>query len=423
MLLAQAGHYQNQGAGVKITTNSERLDFKFMGWIKFEDVALDTFGIFVDGIESTDEIIWNSSAQAAGYLDIWNGTGADKGVLSNGAGAGSEDIMSLPNFGPNARRFTITTFMLTNLWNEMKAEVGMHTLYVVARMADGQLIVIKGYEIEVVDHECTFPEDGTQDVGTVVAPTCTKEGYTVVNCLVDAHGCTATTNINAVEALGHESVDEWTFLDGKHFKACVRECGYRYEEGECYGADGSHCDTCGALYACNHNYIVDAEDGSVRCIGGCGAVKYAAPDYFWTGEDLVNEAFAAYTNCTPTIQEDGSALITGAATNAGENHTISLLLTGGQYIAIVYKSTAAHQIWWCTYNPAHNALDMSAASGWTVKAAQVQEHVAGRTDIRFNISASDLETEIAYIAAFNDLSAWVAYVNDATTYVLPTVVE
>ena len=103
--------------------------------------------MFVDDIDSADDILWNSSAQANNYLDIWNGTG----VLKDGDG--SADVIAAFN-KPNARRFTITGFMLQNFWADLKTQPGLHTVHVVAKMEDGTLIVVADFEIEVVDHEC-----------------------------------------------------------------------------------------------------------------------------------------------------------------------------------------------------------------------------------------------------------------------------
>ena len=414
-----ANGYRYDGTPIKIASNATMLDFNLYGWARYGSVngsiSIDSLGCFVDGIESADEVVYNTTPEINLHMDMMNDTNGPLG-LHTGQNYHA-DIQ--PGFGNNARRFCFAFYRTTPyIWDKIKDEPGVHTLYVIAKMKDGQEVVFLTVQIEVVDHECTFPADGTQGVGTVTAPTCTADGYTTVGCTAGCNLCPATVIINRVDALGHIAADEYTFFNGTHYKKCTGpNCDYKFDEGTCSGADGINCDTCGGCYGCNHNYIVNATNGALMCTE-CENV-IATPKTFFSGKDIVDMANSGgFGNYTPTLGEDGAAIVTGVG-NADGAITISLAGVHGQYIAIVYKTTANHEIWYCHYNPGHTPVSMTAGNSWHVTAAVAAQCIHGRNDIRLNIGA-DAVTEIAYFASFDNQQDWIAYVNDSNTYVLPS---
>lgn len=248
--------------------------------------------------------------------------------------------------------------------------------------------------------------------------------------------CTRGCGTIFVYALGHQAGAAATCETAQ---TCIRGCGYVYASAlghvpgaaaTCVAAQVCTRSGCGkeleAKNAFNHGYSkVSKANGAVTC-ALCS--KSITPKYFWNGQDLHDKYNAgAYGNYQPTVQADGSALISGAATAAGEK-TLSLSLPngGGKYIAIVYKANVNHDIWWCHYNTganngaAHTPISIEASSNWHIRAYQVVDHIHQRTDIRFNISSSNVQMQIAYIAAFDDFQDWLHYVNAPTTYVIPT---
>ncbi len=106
-------------------------------------------------------------------------------------------------------------------------------------LTDGEMMQ-KCTNTETAEYEaCTFtdvaviPATGhNMAADTVVAPTCTDEGYTVYKC--QNKDCDYTENKDTVSSLGHSWSQTYTMesdgKDGKHYQTCTREnCGARTE--------------------------------------------------------------------------------------------------------------------------------------------------------------------------------------------------
>lgn len=401
---------------IKIASTATRLDIAFAGWIWWDtDAGFQEYGAFVDGIESKDQIIYN--ADASNHFDMYNGTGvlADKGMSDDLAAAGMN----------GARRYYITFFNTNSvLWNKLKNDIGTHTIYITAKLSDGTVVVVFQYDIEIVEHTCTYPADGTQGVGTVTAPTCEDDGYTTVNC--DRHDdilCSNTTKINIVSATGHDyqTGDNWTYSNGKHSHVCQNPgCSKKIDEAVCEGADGSTCDVCGNTYACKHLWNFNA-DGSITCGGICGdTIK--APSSYYGGNNVYTSATtgnaATFTKNNRLTANEGYVTITGDGKEDGDNQGATLCLvdgSAGQYIVIRYRTNNAFELMVADY--VQNAkVSISASDTWTtVIINRTGKATAGRIDYRFNIGGGDgCKTDVSHIATFateSEAQAWAEVVN------------
>lgn len=250
---------------IKISASASHLDLGLFGWVKFGDIAVSEFGVFFDELTSTDEILWNKDCK--NYLEFYNGTG----ILNDQPF--SADVIAA--YGTNARRFNVQLSQIPQArWNDVKAEPGVHTIYIVAKMQNGVCFVVQGAQIEIItSHTHVYPADGTQGVGKVTDPTCTEQGYTTVECEDGKlYLCPETSRINYVPATGHNFSEEWSYASGKHWHTCLNNCGAKDSEASCSGVDGTNCDTCGNLYGCVHVWSMDKATGVITCINSCKKV-------------------------------------------------------------------------------------------------------------------------------------------------------
>ncbi len=256
------------GEVISVSSKAEKLNINFFGWVAFADFALQEFGVFADELTGVDDIIYNGDV--AQHLDMYNGTG----VLAATNPTYSNDIISYTG-SANARRYCVALFNTNHvLWNELKTQPGEHTIHIVAKLEGGYYIVVQSIKINVVDHDCTFPADGTQGVGKVTAPTCETSGYTTVGCTkTDCILCPSTAIINTVSALGHNVESSWSYDgSGHHYHKCTNGCESKLNLTACSGADGQRCDACGSIYNCIHQWSApNATTGKITCGGVCGA--------------------------------------------------------------------------------------------------------------------------------------------------------
>ena len=390
---------------IKVASNSPTLDVNLFGWVKWYDMPLDTIGVFVDKIDSVDDITWNGGANA-GHLALINGGGVWATNLALHA-----DVMGL--FGENARRYTVSLHLdVERVWNQMRYEPGIHQVYVVAKMTDGQLIVVNDYKFEVVDHECSFVEDGTEGVGVVTPPTCTADGFTTVNCLTDAYLCPSTTRINYVDALGHNPADEWTYQAGHHFHECLNGCGTQLDYTECYGEDYQVCDTCNAPYNCAHEWKLEA-DGTIHCAGACG--ESWTPATYHAGQSLWDASKNSPYTHNAALSEDGNSVVLTGQGNGDGSVALSILSSNPniqKYVVVRLKTSSAATMGFATYNPGMNVYaDVNTGNNWMIFPLELEGiSIHGRIDIRCNVNAAaDIVTEISHFASFDNATAAVRY--------------
>ncbi len=408
------------GEVITVSSKAEKLDINFFGWVAFGDFALEEFGVFVDELTSVDDIIYN--ANAGDHLDMYNGTGPL--VAANM----SADVAGL--FGPNARRYCMALFN-TNavLWNELKTQPGNHNIHIVAKLEGGYYVVVQSITINVFDHECTFPEDGTQGVGTVTAPTCTADGYTTVGCTVDCLLCPSTTKINATPAMGHDFAtgDNWTFKDGYHWYACQHTdantsipCQEKSGYAKCEGADGATCDVCKNTYACKHDYVLNA-DGSMTCQSACG-VTIAAPTVYLANDSLWNAQIGAFN--VGTIEQNSTDKYTVVRGTDGDSTVLSIGGSFSQYVVMRYRTGSSDNI---TIGFAHYNTEVTGeAAGvsqrisipatpsngeWKTMVVDMGSNCPhGRVDLRFKFNGNTgAKFHLSYFASFNTL-------DDANSY-------
>ncbi len=324
------------GETIRVSSTAEKLDINFFGWVAFGDFALEEFGVFVDELTSVDDIIYN--ANAGNHLDMYNGTGPL--VAANM----SNDIINYTGCA-NARRYCMALFN-TNavLWNELKTQTGEHTLHIVAKLEGGYYVVVQSITINVVEHVCKFPAEGTTGVGTVTAPTCTEQGYTTVGCTVTSDIlCAATKNINVKPALGHSEASGWTYDGaGKHYHACNNGCGTEFDSTICSGADGQTCDICGGIYNCVHQWSSPSANGTISCSSVCGA-SYT-PSTYVSASTLAGGANASGNS--DKITNNGDYVTLPGNVTQFQLHNANMQ----QYVVVKYRATADNNFMFTYYD-------------------------------------------------------------------------
>ncbi len=385
------------GEVISVSSKAEKLNINFFGWVAFADFALQEFGVFADELTGVDDIIYNGDV--AQHLDMYNGTG----VLAATNPTYSNDIISYTG-SANARRYCVALFNTNHvLWNELKTQPGEHTIHIVAKLEGGYYIVVQSIKINVVDHDCTFPADGTQGVGKVTAPTCETSGYTTVGCTkTDCILCPSTAIINTVSALGHNVESSWSYDgSGHHYHKCTNGCESKLNLTACSGADGQRCDACGSIYNCIHQWSApNATTGKITCGGVCGA-SYTPVTY-------INPSILASHSSGSVKSESDYATIPGDQTQFQY-----LNASMERYVLIRYNTTNNSTLVFSYYDTAvaEHQLNLQTLNGngeWNTVILDMIEPISMSPNLQLYGIAGDwgqsgVGTKISGIATFATL--------------------